>query len=246
MTTLALKILGIIILVLVLLLSLRAVITVSYSDELTLYVRVLFVKIKILPAKKGGKRVRSMSRSKAARIRKKLRRKEKQKLDKKLEKKKKKAEEKETKEKKSLGEIIDTLKMIAGIVGTVLRKFFRHLRVDVARFNINIASDNAATTAIAYGAATQTVSYIMALLADSKNVRGLDTAQISINADYLSDTPTADIKLSFSLRVWHVFDIAFAALFRLIRSKLAQNAKREAKAEKTEKERHTEIAQNEK
>ncbi|MGM9683451.1 MAG: hypothetical protein ACI3XQ_07620, partial [Eubacteriales bacterium] len=75
---------------------------------------------------------------------------------------------------------------------------------------------------------------------DSKNVRGLDTAQISINADYLSDTSSADIKLSFSLRVWHVFDIAFAALFRLIRSKLAQNAK------KAEKERHTEIAQNEK
>ena len=52
----------------VFLFSLRAVVTVAYSDDIALTVRVLFIKIKILPKKDKRKKVRSMSRKKAEKI----------------------------------------------------------------------------------------------------------------------------------------------------------------------------------
>ena len=47
---------GCILLFFAFILSLKAKITVEYNDEVTLYVRVLFVKIKILPKKRKMRR----------------------------------------------------------------------------------------------------------------------------------------------------------------------------------------------
>jgi hypothetical protein len=76
----ALIIIGCILLFFVFLLSLKATITIAYTDEVTLTVRVLFLKIKILP-KKEKKGPRSMSRRKAERIRAKARKKAQKKRD---------------------------------------------------------------------------------------------------------------------------------------------------------------------
>ena len=50
--------------------SLKATVVISYSDELRLWVRVLFFKINILPQKKKKRGAQSMSARKAERIRK--------------------------------------------------------------------------------------------------------------------------------------------------------------------------------
>ena len=71
----ALITLGIITAVIAFILSLKATVTVAYDSEVCLYVRVLGVKIRILP-KKEKKRKRSMSEKEAQRIKKKLEKKE--------------------------------------------------------------------------------------------------------------------------------------------------------------------------
>ena len=217
----------------VFLFSLRAVITIAYSDDLALTVRVLFIKIKILPKKDKRKKIHSMSRKKAEKIKKKLEAKaEKKRLAKQKKKEKKQAEkelkekEKENKEKKSISDIIDIIDLVLALVKAVLKCFFGHLRVDVARFRIKVATGDPATTAVAYGAVSQAVSYLLALLKSSKNVRGLKSADLDIECDFLSESPTADIELSFSMRVWHVFHIAFAALGSFIKKKVQSMAKK--------------------
>ena len=87
-----------------------------------------------------------------------------------------------------------------------------------------------ATTAVAYGAVSQAVSYLLALLQNNKNVRGLKKADLDIECDFLSDSIAADIELSFSMRVWHVFHIAFAALGSLIKKKVKSMAKKSKNA----------------
>ena len=62
---LALKIIGLILLFFAFILSLRAKITVEYTDEVRLYVRVLCFKVKILPKKQKKKGPFSMSEKKA-------------------------------------------------------------------------------------------------------------------------------------------------------------------------------------
>ena len=63
---------GCILLFFAFILSLKAKITVEYNDEVTLYVRVLFIKIKILPKKRRKNGPHSMSERKAAAIKKRL------------------------------------------------------------------------------------------------------------------------------------------------------------------------------
>ena len=63
----ALIVIGIIVLFFAFLLSLKATITIAYCGEVALSVRVLFFKIKILPAKKK-KYPRSMSAKKARKL----------------------------------------------------------------------------------------------------------------------------------------------------------------------------------
>lgn len=222
----ALIVVGAIVLFFVFLLSLRGVITISYSDELSLTVRVLFVKIKILPKKEKKKGPHSMSARRAERIRKKKEEKDKRKRKKKAEKQSLKDAHRKPKEKKNISDILDTVSLITELVGAVVRRFAKRLRIKIARFNITVASDDAATTAIAYGAITQSINILLPILSDVKNFDLPRTPrQFDVRADFTADTPSADIKISFSLRVWHLLDIAAEGLKKFISHKIKKTDK---------------------
>ena len=217
----ALIILGAILLFFVFLLSLKATITIAYTDEVTLSVRVLFLKIKILP-KKEKKGPHSMSRRKAERIRAKARKKAQKKREAakaKAEAKKQKKEAAKEKPKKSMSEILDTVSMVRGIAAEVIRRFFKHLRIDVARVKIKVATGDAATTAVAYGAACTALNILLPVLAQVKNFSLPREKDFSVEPDFLGETPELDVKLSFSLRVWHLFSVALGALKKFLAHK---------------------------
>ncbi|MBO5203068.1 MAG: hypothetical protein J6B72_00435 [Clostridia bacterium] len=233
----ALTVIGCIILFFAFIGALKAKITVEYNDEVRLSVRVLCFKIKILPKKEKKSGPFSMSEKKAKKIKESLRKKA---LKKKLKKQKKKQEKQQKKElektqpkkKKSLGEILDMIAMVKDIVAVVLKRFFGHLRIDLARLKINVAMGDAASTAIAYGAICDALVHLLPLL---ESVKGFDTPKaqdIDVRADYLAESLTADVKISFSLRVWHVFHVAFAALWVLIKHLFKAKAKKEQSGHK--------------
>ncbi len=198
---------------------LRATVTISYSDEVKLFVRVLIFKINILP-KKEKKGPSSMSAKKAAKIRAKLRKKSEKKRMSAEEKKRAKAEKKTKQDKKSLAQTISDVRMFAGLGVLVIQKFFRHLRIRLARIRITVATDDAATTAVAYGAITQSINILFPALESVKNFQDLKNTDIDIKADFTKTSPEIDVKLSFSIRVWQVFDIAISALKTFIKHKL--------------------------
>ena len=189
---------------------------IAYVDDIELYVKVLFLKIRILPSKEK-KYSHSMSAKKAAKIRESMKKKAEKKRISAEEKAKAKEEKKASKEKKSISEIIAIIKMVSDLAVTVIGRFFKHLRIKVARIKVTIATGDAATTAIAYGAVSQSLNVLMPALESVKNFENLDKADIKIDLDYAAEAPAIDIKLGFSIRVWHVFDIAFSALGRLIK-----------------------------
>ncbi len=231
----ALTVIGCILLFLIFILSLRAKITVVYDGEVKLSVRVLCFTIKILPKKPKKKGPFSMSRKKAEKIRAGLRKKAEKKRLKAEQKKKQKQEKKELKEKQpqtkkkklSISEILDLISMVKDVVATVIKKFFGHLRIDLARMHVNVATGDAATTAIAYGVISEAAFYLFELL---KKVKGFELPEVqdmSITADYLADSTTVDIKISFSLRVWHLFHVVFAALGKAIKHLVGFMVKRQ-------------------
>lgn len=192
------------------LLSLKATLTIAYHEELTLTARVLFFTFPLYPSREHGKGPHSMSAAKAERIRRKKAKKAAKKKAAKQAKKAKKGEQTGTagaKKRKSMAEILDILSLVCKLASTVVRRFVKHLRIKVARLKIKVATTDAATTAVAYGAVTQSVNILLPILEQVKNFSLPEVAELDIQADFLSETPEADIEISFSLRVWHALDI---------------------------------------
>ena len=165
-----------------------------------------------------------MSEKKAQRLREKL---EKKRL-KKEEAKTKKASKKEApaeKKKKTLPEILDMITMVRTITAKVIAKFWKRLRIDIARLRIRVATGDAASTAIAYGAVTGAINTLFPLLEKVKNFDLPSQKNIDVVADFVGEDLEADVKISFSLRVWHVFNIALSALFSFIGHQFKKMAK---------------------
>ena len=213
---LALYIIGGIVLFFAFILSLKATVTVAYCDEVALSVRVLFLKLRILPKKEKKPGPHSMSAKQAEKIKKKLRKKQQKKADAKQKKAEKKAAKKEIpkeeKKKMSLPDILDILSLVRKLLVKVVKTFFGHLRIDIVRIKIRVATGDAATTAIAYGAITQAVNLLFPVLESTKNFSTPKARDIDIVADFAGDGIEADVEFSFSLRVWHLFHVAFGAL----------------------------------
>lgn len=217
----ALYIIGGILLFFLFILSLKATITVAYHDEVALTVRVLFIKLRILPKKENKTGPHSMSPRKAEKLKAKLRQKQQKKADAKQKKAEKKAAAKEApkqdKPKKSLSDILDIIDLVRKLLAKVVKTFFGHLRINIARLKIRVATGDAATTAIAYGAITQAVNLLFPILESVKNFSLPKTRDIDVVADFANEEMEVDIEISFALRVWHLFHVAFGALFVAIK-----------------------------
>ncbi len=198
-------------------------ITIAYADEVALTVTLLGIPIRILPAKQKKVRVwrynlRRM-RKKDAKRRAGLKKKAQADAVKAAQKKQRKAEQKEAKKgqpKAPLGEIIT---MVLELVKVVFSRFGRHLRIDVTRLRLVVATGDAAQTAILWGAICPAVGALLEILDRITNLRTVKNCDIDVVPDFAADTFRADICIAFSLRVWHLFDIAFRALFSFIKHK---------------------------
>ena len=186
-------------LLIALLLSTKVLLQIRYDDSLTVYLRVLFVKIRLYPSEKEKKKYpHSMSKRKAQRIKDSLKKKQKKEPKKK---KKRKSKEKE-KEPKEAPDLISILSIITSFVKSFLRLFAGSVRIRSSRLHIVVASEDAADTAIAYGALTQAVNLLFPMLDGIKTFKHLPRGkELSVRADFLSDTPKIDADVELYIRV---------------------------------------------
>ena len=216
---------GAVALLILFILSLRGTLTIAYDGEFSLYFRVLFFNIKLLPWKKRKKRYRkTMSARKAKRIRIKARRKaERRRLRRKkpVPEEQKKPEEPK-KEPTSLPkipirpiarELIDIMATATEAVAIIVKRFTHHLRIKVARFKVTVATGDPAVTAVTYGAASQIINVLLPILSTVKNFKLPPKDEFGVSVDFTKETPDIDIKLSFSLCVWNFVDIWLRAAF---------------------------------
>lgn len=186
-------------LLIALLLSTKVLLHIRYEESLTVYLRVLFVKIRLYPSKKEKKKYpHSMSKRKAQKIKDSLKKKQKEEPKKK---KKRKAKEKE-KEPKEAPDLISILSIITSFVKSFLRLFAGSVRIRSSRLHIVVAAEDAADTAIAYGTLTQAVNLLFPMLDGIKTFKHLPRGkELSVRADFLSDTPKIDADVELYIRV---------------------------------------------
>lgn len=222
------KVLLIIVAILVFILLLKVKITIAYKDELALTVTVLGIPLRILPSKPKKVRVWRYSlrrmRKKEAKRRLAAAKRAKANREKAAAKKQHKAKQKEAKKNQPKAPLSETIHMILALVKTVFARFGRRLHIDIARLRLVVATGDAAQTAILWGAVCPAVGALLEILDRITNLRTVKNCEIDVTPDFTAPSFTADICISFSLRVWHLFDIAFAALFSFLKNKPAAPA----------------------
>lgn len=209
----------------VLFFTIRVRITLELKDEISLWVNAFGIRINILPKKQKKYKLSDYTPKKIARRDKKKAKKDAKKAAKKAEKNKKKAAEKKLsrEEKKALKKskkasrpsIRDSVSLFADIAKLFFSGFFSHLHFHIARIKVRVGSDDAAKTAILYGAIYASLRPVLTLIDRISNLHRVDKAEIDIQPDYLSEELKLDMKLGFSMSLGGLLGVLIKAAFKL-------------------------------
>ncbi len=197
------------------LLAIRFRVIVSVRGEaLAVELRVLFLRFRLYPRRK---RLKPRSPRQQRRFLKKQAKKQAKKEAKRQRKRQKKALAK--KENKAPRTLRQKIRFVRGVLAALRRRTRKHLRLHAARLHIRVATGDAATTAVAFGAVSQSVSYLLALLNKITKLRAV-TPDVAIEPDFTAQRPDIDMHLILSIRLFGALAIAFGVVFSLLRSKL--------------------------
>ena len=209
-----------------LILMIPASLIIKYDTDFSLKIKVLFITKYLIPKKRKlpGKNGYS-----ARKYRKKLKALEKKRQKAasgsgKKKKKNKKTEGEKPESEKPKRDLRQTVELVTDLIRAMIVSFGKHLRIKAERLHIVVASPDAATTAVMYGAVSQSLSYLMELLNRVTNFR-YRKEEFSLDVDFLSDKPTADVYFEFRLRGWHVLVMLFNTGIAFIKNKI-KNAKK--------------------
>ena len=204
---------------LVLALPVRFIITAR--EGVTLQLKVLCFGFSLFPKTKKAVRPRRYTVRALEKRRKKA--------EKKAEKKQKKAAAKQAAragggEKKPLT-LKEKLVLVRVLSAALIKKTHKHLRLTAARLHVRVATGDAATTAVLYGAVSASLSYLLLALGRVTHLRA-KPRDISVCADYLSEKSAVDIRLIFKMRVWGALALLLSLLFTFVKSKLTHKKAR--------------------
>lgn len=201
-------------------LCLRVSVRIGVDENFSLVAGVGFIKLRIFPAKEKKLKLSDY------RIDKYRKREEKKRLaaEKKKAKKSAPAEQNAAsqpagksveKEKRDIPALISKLTRVAGVF---LKRFGKHLRIDLRKLNIIIATGDAAQTAIIYGAVIGAVQNLYALLVNSGTLRTTKKSELFVEPDFLSEKMRVEVDLRFSFMIWQLFDMAIRAGVEILKN----------------------------
>ena len=189
-------------------------VTGGLTDHVSVMIRVLFLKIPILPKKKKRKKqTKEPKQKKKKKPKDKTQKKKKDKKDKQEKKKDGKA-----KKKIKISNIVALVRMLLNVVVALLKRLGRNFKIRVHAYEICVASEEAAKTAVMYGAVKSLSETLFLRLEDSINFKIVKKAPVGIYVDFLEEKFKANVKIDFSISISGVFGIVFAAIFEFIRS----------------------------
>lgn len=179
-------------------------VTVGLTESVSVMVRVLFLKIPILPKVKKKKKKKKEKKPKKAK--------------KKKEKKPEDKTKKKKKKKKKISDIVGLVQVLLDTVVALFKRLGRNFKIRVYAYEICVASEEAAKTAVMYGAVKTLSETIFLRLEDSINFKIVKGAPMGVYADFLEEKFKANVKIDFSISIAGVFGVLFAAIFKFIGS----------------------------
>lgn len=121
--------------------------------------------------------------------------------------------------------LTEKLTLVRKLLVALLRATGKHLYLRAARLHIRVATGDAATTAVAYGAVSGGVALILTVLGKF-TVLHAAPPDIAVIADYLGEKPHIDARVVFSMRVGGAVCVLFSVAFAFLKARRAQKEKR--------------------
>lgn len=191
-------IVGIILLFLFFLLS-PVKLVISYDDyDMTIYAKYLFIKKTLVPQKEKKDRKRKKSKDKDD---------------------KKEKDEKET----GYQGIVKRLMSMKDDLEYLLSYFFGKLHFRFLKTNIIIACDDAATTALAYGAVSSNVAYIIEVINHFSNIDVRKSSEINISTNFISRKSHIDFLVDMRIRTINLLKMGIKVLKAFMKYKKDKN-----------------------
>lgn len=134
---------------------------------------------------------------------------------------KKKRKEDSRKPKKSLPEKI---RLVRALLAALLRRTRRYLHLRAVRAHISVATGDAASTAVLYGAVSAALSGLLALLDRAFNLKA-PPGDVAVFPDFTGEKTKADLKIVLSLRVFGALAILFSVAIAYVKVKLGSGKK---------------------
>lgn len=198
-------ILAIIALFIVLLLSAKIKLVISYANEASVYVKFLFFKINLVPSapkpkkkktrKKKKKKSHSQSSSHTAKV-------EKKKL--------------------SVKQIIKIISIMKDTITGILKDFLGKIHFRFIKIYADIGCEDASKTALAYGAVSQSVAYFVELLDNISNVEVSKSSSIDIRSNFISQKSVFELNCLLYLRVASLFSLGLKSIVAYFKYKNLQ------------------------
>ncbi len=206
----------------VLLFSTKAkVVIISDGEGTEVVLKIYGIPIRILPAKEKKIKLSRYSKKNMEKRRLAEEEKKKKKAQKKADKASKKQKQKEKDDRAPKKEkpddpaaltLVDNINAATSALGRFFVRFGKRFRIDVTRIIITVATGDAASTAILYGAVVPATQLLLSAIGRFTNLKGIEDADIDVRCDFLGKKSDVDIHIAASLRLWHIFDMAFSAL----------------------------------
>ncbi|HBL83470.1 MAG: hypothetical protein A2Y17_04070 [Clostridiales bacterium GWF2_38_85] len=162
------------------LMFIRLSVTVSYTDNVSVILKIGFIKFDM-----GKFSTKAHKEKKPT-----------------AEKKPKKAKEKEPAEPRKPLNVSDVIKLINDVLMSLIKKFLGYLRIDKYNISVTVATGDAATTAIMYGAATGALYSLTAILTTLKPRRKKGVYNAEVIPDFIGEKSSIKASISLSLLMW--------------------------------------------
>lgn len=221
-------VLGAVLLFLILILLLRVQLIIRAKDSVVLELKILFLRFRLFPRKKkinpkdyDPRRIERAKRKAAKKAAKQLKKKQKREAQ----------HEASPPEKMPLA---DKVRLVRALAGALIRRTRKHLKLHAARLHIRVATGDAATTAITYGAVSQGLSYLLTALDQVTKLKATPP-DVAVEADFIGERSEIDAKIIFSIRIFGALATAIPLLFTFLNTKRALKAARRKKQNSSER-----------
>ena len=195
--------------------------SLTFQDELSLSASYLFLRFPIYPKEKEVRLSKYTQRKLKKR---------KKKLKKKKQIERISATKKAKKPKPTLKQRLRQLRLILYILKNVYKNVLSAVHVRVKRLYVRVGTDDAAKTAILYGVAAQSTSYLLTLLHDHTKTT-VKRGGADVGADFCGTESALDVDIVFSVRPISVLCLGLRAAFFFLKHKFNDPDKNKKRSE---------------